>query len=140
MSVELPVFTESRVCQSRKFCWICRQRVKGQAWRENIARIYEFDGECPYGEAWRSETVDGQKPTAAPNLPARSQPQRNTPATLPCVHRGELTETLDRCRTCSGFVSLKVWACQIHGACTLANQGESKLKVCVTCPDRTSPS
>ena len=39
--------------------------------------------------------------------------------TAPCLHRGDEPSTLD-CPTCAGRVRVKVFACAIHGECTLA--------------------
>lgn len=63
--MKLP-FYESPVCASRAHCAACRnQSPAGQAWREQIAKLYQFDphGNCPHGIAW-SITIDPAKPLA----------------------------------------------------------------------------
>jgi len=49
-----------------------------------------------------------------------------------CVHRGESTRVVE-CKACRGSVKLKVFACDVHGECTLKkNVG---LHVCLGCDD-----
>lgn len=56
-------------------------------------------------------------------------------APLPCPHRGADTGRRYRCGSCSGAVELKVLACSVHGACTVAKPAAG-VACCATCPDR----
>jgi hypothetical protein len=51
----------------------------------------------------------------------------------PCVHRGEVRRE-QQCPTCRGSVRLKVFACALHGECTIA-RALGGLACCATCPD-----
>lgn len=50
-----------------------------------------------------------------------------------CVHRGDQVRT-QQCKTCSGNVSIKVFACALHGECELANKLKD-VKRCGSCGD-----
>jgi hypothetical protein len=56
-------------------------------------------------------------------------------ASAECRHRGEPTGEQRQCGTCPGSVSVKVFGCSVHGACTLAKKVEG-LACCKGCPDR----
>lgn len=51
-----------------------------------------------------------------------------------CLHRGKATGRVQTCETCQGNVRVKVFACELHGECTISRQVDS-LPVCHTCPD-----
>lgn len=60
--MKLPVFTESKFCQSRKHCGICRERedAKGEQWRTMHGQRFKMpegapDFVCPVGVPWRDE-------------------------------------------------------------------------------------
>lgn len=57
------------------------------------------------------------------------------PVNLDCSHRGELIDRV-HCKSCRGFVRVKVYACTIHGRCTLGGEIESA-RSCIGCGDRT---
>ena len=62
---------------------------------------------------------------------ANSDDPRWVPGSL-CSHRGESTRVVE-CKACKGTVKLKVFACDVHGECTLKkNVG---LHVCLGCDD-----
>src|SRR3970282_1999152 len=65
------------------------------------------------------------------------QPQTDSASPLDCPHRGgELRRQL--CPTCGGRVELKVFVCDLHGECTLAQQGIAGVANCTKCPDLPS--
>lgn len=53
-----------------------------------------------------------------------------------CVHRGEATG-LRKCPSCKGSVKVKIFACAIHGECTLAKPLEG-VACCGGCKDFTA--
>jgi hypothetical protein len=53
--------------------------------------------------------------------------------TGPCVHRGPEVRQ-EECPTCRGRVRLKVFACGLHGECTVARP-LAGTACCATCPD-----
>jgi hypothetical protein len=59
---------------------------------------------------------------------------RAAPRTRPCVHLGPPTGARRLCPSCSGHVEVKVLACVLYGACTVARRAEG-LQCCATCPD-----
>jgi len=52
-----------------------------------------------------------------------------------CLHRGEEVRRVV-CKTCSRRVELKVFACAIHGECTLEKRCDEVKAVCHVCPDK----
>ena len=53
-----------------------------------------------------------------------------------CTHRGDELR-MEQCKTCQGNVRVKVFACAVHGECTLAKQ--VGVAVChPNCPDYES--
>jgi predicted GH43/DUF377 family glycosyl hydrolase len=55
-----------------------------------------------------------------------------------CAHRGGPTGQTAPCRTCGGRVELKLYACAVHGTCTLGRKVEGH-GCCQGCPDRPKP-
>ena len=53
-----------------------------------------------------------------------------------CLHRGPATGSLVDCPTCAGKVSLKLFACSLHGRCTL-EKSVPEFACCRDCPDHT---
>jgi hypothetical protein len=53
--------------------------------------------------------------------------------TRPCIHRGEARRE-KQCPTCRGQVRLKVFACALHGECTVA-RAAGGLACCASCLD-----
>jgi hypothetical protein len=51
----------------------------------------------------------------------------------PCLHRGGVMRE-ERCPGCRGAVRLKVFACSVHGECTVGKPLEA-LACCGACPD-----
>jgi hypothetical protein len=76
----------------------------------------------PAGRAYR-ELWGEPEPGAAPG-PAR---------TSACVHRGAQARE-QACPSCRGHVRLKVFACAVHGECTVG-KALAGLACCATCPD-----
>lgn len=58
---------------------------------------------------------------------------RATARVVPCRHRGAEVRRQD-CATCAGKVLLKVFACAVHGECTIGRQHDATA-CCATCPD-----
>lgn len=68
-----------------------------------------------------------------------NQPPRESPAPRPaCAHLGADTGRQVKCKTCKG-TTLKVLACAVHGACTVAKPADG-LACCATCPDHKAPA
>ena len=55
-----------------------------------------------------------------------------------CSRRGADTGQRVQCPTCSGRVELKVFACEVHGQCTIARQAPG-IRMCRGCRDRQAP-
>jgi hypothetical protein len=55
----------------------------------------------------------------------------------PCIHRGAAVLRQELCPSCRGRVSLKVFACSVHGECTIAKP-LGKLACCALCADYQS--
>lgn len=67
-------------------------------------------------------------------IPAGYSVQDKPPSVAPCVHRGEPTGEIVTCPTCTGRVSLKVFACAVHQKCTPGKQVPG-VACCQMCPD-----
>jgi hypothetical protein len=52
---------------------------------------------------------------------------------LDCLHRGAQVDGV-KCTTCKGNVTIKVYACAVHGKCSIAT--DVGVKVCLECSDR----
>lgn len=50
-----------------------------------------------------------------------------------CRHLGD-TVRLELCPTCGGKVQIKIFACALHGECSL-EAALAQIKVCNSCPD-----
>lgn len=50
-----------------------------------------------------------------------------------CIHRGEASGTRE-CATCQGSVKIKLFACALHGVCTLGKRIDM-LACCAQCGD-----
>jgi hypothetical protein len=71
------------------------------------------------------------------NDPAVTKARTAPAARLDCRHRGSaLREAV--CPSCRGLVRLKVFACTLHGECTLGKSIQ-RLACCATCPDYAPP-
>lgn len=57
------------------------------------------------------------------------------PLTVACRHLGAATGATVACPSCRGTVALKLFACAIHGACTVA-RAVAGVACCASCPDR----
>jgi hypothetical protein len=56
-------------------------------------------------------------------------------ADLTCSHRGEQVDEV-QCLTCRGRVMAKVFACAVHGRCTMFAKPIDRIKACRSCADR----
>lgn len=65
------------------------------------------------------------------SLPAAAK-QAQRPKT-PCAHRGEETR-LQECSTCKGKTLIKIFACPIHGECSMSKP-LAAITCCEACPD-----
>jgi hypothetical protein len=50
----------------------------------------------------------------------------------PCIHQGDVTRT-ELCRECKAEVKIKIFACELHGECTL--KAGIGVKCCRCCAD-----
>src|SRR6476469_4231182 len=108
-----PVFKKS---MSERMVAICKGEVltpeKCAAYRRNWAAV-----------------AAGQRPQSQPDLPS------NTPPRLGCTHRGEELRR-EACQTCAGKSEIKVFACPLHGQCTVgASHGKGRLPATACCAD-----
>lgn len=66
--------------------------------------------------------------------PGQGEPSPAGPVRFePCAHRGRLLRT-ESCAGCRGAVLIKVFACTVHGACTLV-KALVGVAPCSGCPD-----
>jgi hypothetical protein len=69
-------------------------------------------------------------------------PKRNCTSTKPpaprdaCIHLGDKVGTHE-CETCQGSVKIKLYACALHGTCTLGKK-LPEIACCAQCGDYTS--
>lgn len=54
-----------------------------------------------------------------------------------CVHRGAVVGERE-CSTCDGSVKAKIFACAVHGQCTMFKRPVEGVKACRHCGDRKS--
>lgn len=73
-----------------------------------------------------------QHRSAIPVLPYNRQCTKPLP---PCTHIGDTLRTVD-CPTCSGRVKVKVFACSVHGECTLGKSVDG-VACCLGCKDHS---
>lgn len=71
-----------------------------------------------------------------PAEPVKAPPARPARRSLDCVHRGAELRT-ETCPSCQGHVEVKVFACALHGECTLSKPLGAQ--TCQTCPDKKAP-
>lgn len=55
------------------------------------------------------------------------------PDSTDCALRGQEIRR-EECPTCNGRIQVKVFACSLHGECTLTK--DVGAQICATCPDR----
>jgi predicted GH43/DUF377 family glycosyl hydrolase len=58
--------------------------------------------------------------------------------TTVCPHFGKPTGETRACKTCSGKVELKLFACAVHGSCTVKKKTDG-VACCEGCPDKPKP-
>lgn len=95
-----------------------------------ICRLVTTD---PKFAAVRAEAL--AKRSGAPSLAA---PAPSNPNSLDCVHRGEVVKLVE-CAGCSGKTQIKIFACAIHGECSLSSKTGDEYKRCALCADRQPP-
>lgn len=83
--------------------------------------------------------LTGQSPAAkkATRRPTSAKKKELSPE--PCIHRGQETRRAT-CGTCTGRVSLKVFACAKHGECTIDKLADGeRTQCCRLCSDYQAP-
>lgn len=80
-------------------------------------------------------TMDERVARNRSGKPALISTVKNDKVDLPCIHRGNETRRIP-CEECGQHVSLKVFGCDLHGECIVANK--AVLRSCATCQDRLS--
>lgn len=55
-------------------------------------------------------------------------------ARVPCIHKGDQIDSVP-CKSCVGNVNVKVFACAVHGRCTVARRVHRDTPVCANCRD-----
>lgn len=100
-----PGFCERHRCQKNEhWFWLCQTR-------EDYFGLWE----------------EGRGPGQNGSMPHRSV------LSVPCRERGSLIRE-QPCSSCCGTVRVKVFACMIHGACTIGRHVDD-LACCATCAD-----
>jgi hypothetical protein len=54
----------------------------------------------------------------------------------PCRHRGEATGETGGCRSCGGVRQVPLYACAVHGTCSLWEPTDRTEHYCGRCPER----
>lgn len=108
------------VAQTDARTWRHVRALCGADWPEFAARHGLSVGEAPVAQS-------APAPRAVARAPA---------IPLPCRHRGGETGR-ELCPTCGGRVEVRVFACALYIACTLAKPLSGRA-CCATCPDRES--
>ena len=94
-------------------------------------------GEVAYEQRWHVAgnglAMDEPIEIDLPMAETPTQPVPTPPIRLDCIHRGSQVGER-QCTSCSGKISLKVFACDIHKQTTIARQVDD-LACCATCKD-----
>lgn len=110
---------------------------------------------CPCGKADHPELVGAPRDGAPPAPPSRCWMHANLPGyralydgdgpvvapaagANACARLGPVLGTAE-CQTCTGRVALKVYACAVHGRCTLGRRADDVPGCCAGCPDLLEP-
>ena len=109
-------------------CVLCRR------WKEpaaimaaNLASVSPLDSKT-------FQPAESIMRTRVKRRPVVHVPVLAAPSPSDCVHLGKETRRVD-CLTCVDKI-LKVFACEVHGECTVARPGEGVAAICKDCPDR----
>lgn len=105
--------------------WFDKARLVNQGHRLEELKAIALD------ESTDSIRIDQDDPRWIAKVEARRSAANRK---YTCVHRGELIGK-EPCPTCTGHVLEHVFACKLHGSCTIARPIEGK-KMCLSCPDR----
>ena len=93
-----------------------------------------YNGDCYIAEGdtpeVRYRVVDGVVEIWEP------KPRRN-PVSGPCIHLGSQIDSV-KCPSCRGSVTLKVFACEVHGRCTIQKRVDTETACCSACSDYES--
>ncbi len=99
----------------------CNRCPKPGTWQSGQCRLcWLYHNDPRYRTLWEGSTTP---------LPSRQE----TNAGEPCCHRGTVLEE-QQCRSCRGNVSLKIFACALHGRCTVGKPLPD-CACCATCQD-----
>lgn len=98
-------------CQCQNAGWCERHKVEKNRFEFERCRRIQKDF-----EAWEGGTM------------------KQPPIPLTCSHRGQVTRQI-ACNSCRGQVAVKVFACAVHGECTMLKKRE-ELCGCQDCTDR----
>ncbi len=97
--------------------------------QKGVCKLGLYGGEPSPGTCRR---CNERTPPAGPTPPQHVT--RRPPADMSCRHRGELTGEAE-CKTCDGTMA-KLYACTIHGTCTMFSKPIEGAKACGGCGDR----
>ena len=73
-------------------------------------------------------------PVSGPKPESKTQAAPAASSSMECIHRGQEVRT-EQCKSCGGNVQIKVFACALHGTCTLSRK-VTGATMCSGCPDR----
>lgn len=90
----------------------------------------QFDPNCVVCILWRKDPSYYAIGTHVPAAPG-------APPGQACAHRGGPTGETVLCPSCAGSVRLKMFACAVHGTCTVSRRAVG-VACCVECPDRSA--
>lgn len=110
-------------------------RDRGEAHREQHACV------CPSIPGKRCQPAYDGTVASCPSFTtaAKTVVRPSATVSLPCVHLGQPTGEQVQCKSCSGNVQLKVFACATLGKCTVAKPSPAVTGCCAGC-SRTAPS
>lgn len=97
------------------------QYARGDVYIERTCRLcWLYSNRDDYRAAW-----DAQRPTVR-------QPEKKVNKKT-CRHAGDVLRT-ELCKKCGGSVKIKVFACELHGECSMQKEIQG-IACCAKCPD-----
>lgn len=121
-------------CEKPGWCSVLGRCSNGRVFQicHGLSRLSEEEAEA-YRQFWIAN-LSGQNEMDCVPMPVMldEQEQQKAKPQPPCAHLGPDTGLMVECPTCSGKVSLKVFACEVHGACTVAKKVERRA-CCIGC-------
>lgn len=108
-------------CKEPGFCPVFKRDMVGRLWEICSGNWVGKPLSAAKCEAYRKEW----------ELRAGKE-KKPKPSLMSCIHRGDELRT-ELCKTCTGRREIKVFACDIHGECSILK--DVGVKICKTCHD-----